>query len=296
MTSAYPVALDTLVERVKSRAVELGEVPSRNRIKTEFKVGAPKASAVLAELEATGFDPTRPDTPTQPLHVVRAGELADPDPAGGPAADVVTQATGTVASPADQVGPVPVLVDLPASDVAGVSLAAPEVTTVTDPGPVPVAVPARAGVRGGGEWSRTLPLLVIAAGAFVSIWSGWVGLGEKSGFGLVRLLPGIADEFVINSAITLPLGMEAYAAFALRVWLTGGSAAKGRGFAKWSAIGALVLGGLGQIAYHLMTAAGITVAPWWITTFVSCLPVAVLGCAAALLHLRRESTAEEAGR
>jgi hypothetical protein len=53
------------------------------------------------------------------------------------------------------------------------------------------------------------PLLIIALGAFVSIWAGWVGLGELAGFGPVRLLPGIADSFAINSAITLPLGVEA---------------------------------------------------------------------------------------
>lgn len=93
-------------------------------------------------------------------------------------------------------------------------------------------------------------------------------------------------------AITLPLGVEAYAAFALRVWLSGGTrSAKAKRFAKWSTIGALALGAAGQVAYHLMTAAGMTVAPWQITTFVSCLPVVVLGCAAALTHLLHDDTA-----
>jgi hypothetical protein len=40
MTSAYPIELTALTEQVKALAVELGEVPSRNRIKTTFKVGA----------------------------------------------------------------------------------------------------------------------------------------------------------------------------------------------------------------------------------------------------------------
>ena len=41
----------------------------------------------------------------------------------------------------------------------------------------------------------------------------------------------------------------------------------------------------GQVAYHLMSAAGMVSAPWLVTTFVSCLPVGVLGCGAALAHL-----------
>jgi hypothetical protein len=143
------------------------------------------------------------------------------------------------------------------------------------------------------------PLALIAASAFVAIWAGWVGLGRMTGFGEVVLLPGIADQWVINSAITLPLGMEAYAAYALRVWLAppAGLSQLARRYAACSALGALTLGAAGQVTYHLMQAAGLTVAPWQITTFVSCLPVAVLAAAAALYHLvhnvRQESPAVE---
>jgi hypothetical protein len=56
--------------------------------------------------------------------------------------------------------------------------------------------------------------------------------------------------------------------------------------------GSLALGAAGQIAYHLMVAAGITAAPWPITAFVSCLPVVVLGCGAALSHLIHRSGEE----
>jgi hypothetical protein len=41
-----------------------------------------------------------------------------------------------------------------------------------------------------------------------------------------------------------------------------------------------------------MTAAGMSAAPWQITTFVSCLPVVVLGCAAALTHLLDDTDAD----
>ena len=41
-------------------------------------------------------------------------------------------------------------------------------------------------------------------------------------------------------------------------------------------------GVLGQVAFHIMIAAGMTTAPWLITTLVSCLPVVVLGCGAGV--------------
>lgn len=142
------------------------------------------------------------------------------------------------------------------------------------------------------EW----PVLLLALPAFVAIWGGWVGLGELTGFGPVNLLPGIGTGWTVNTAITLPVGVEAYAAYALRVWLSDKKySALTRTFAMWSAIGSLALGMAGQAAYHLMKAAGWTVAPWQITTFVSCLPVVVLGCGAALAHLctRRADAVEE---
>ncbi|GAA0905739.1 hypothetical protein GCM10009559_73890 [Pseudonocardia zijingensis] len=160
------------------------------------------------------------------------------------------------------------------------------------------ALPVAALVERGARVPRW-PLVLIALGAFVSIWSGWVGLGELTGFGPIRPLPGIWDEFVINTAITLPIGVEAYAAFALRAWLappTAGLPTLARRFACWSALGALALGGAGQIAYHLMAAAGLTQAPWQITAFVSCLPVVVLGCGAALTHLIHQHTDSEVTR
>jgi hypothetical protein len=131
------------------------------------------------------------------------------------------------------------------------------------------------------------PVWLLMIPAAVAIWSGWVGLGELAGFGPVRLLPGIADDFVINSAITLPIGMETYAAYALYVWLSGKAVGKARSFARRSAVAALVIGALGQIAYHVMAAAEVSVAPWWITAGVACLPVAVLGMGAALAHMVR---------
>lgn len=140
---------------------------------------------------------------------------------------------------------------------------------------------------------RTWPILFVAAMAFVAIWGGWVGLGKLAGFGPVNLLPGIAPEggwATVDTAITLPMGMEAYSAYAFYVWLHHATPLRARRFALWSSFGAVALGMGGQTAYHLMTAAGMTAAPWQITTVVSCLPVAVFGLAAALVHMVRSDS------
>lgn len=142
---------------------------------------------------------------------------------------------------------------------------------------------------------RRWPLLLLALPAGVATWSGWVGLGELTGFGPVKPLPGISD-FELNTAITLPIGVEAYAAYALHAWLSAREVSQTtRAFAKWSALASLLLGMLGQVGYHLLAVSGMTAAPWQVTTIVSCLPVLVLGMGAALGHmLARDTHAEPA--
>lgn len=134
---------------------------------------------------------------------------------------------------------------------------------------------------------RSWPLLVLALPAAVAVWSGWVGIGRMTGFGLVHPLPGIWNSCHLDTAITLPIGMEAYAAYALRAFLAPAAliSRRTRRFAGWSAAGALVLGMAGQVAYHLLAQQGVARAPWEITLGVSCLPVLVLGMGAALAHL-----------
>jgi hypothetical protein len=136
---------------------------------------------------------------------------------------------------------------------------------------------------------RSWPLLVLAAPAAVAVWSGWVGIGRLTGSGLVHPLPGIRDSLRIHTAVTLPVGVEAYAAYALRAWLARSwrVSRRTRRFAGWSAAGSLLLGMAGQVAYHLLAQAGATRAPWGVTTAVSCLPVLVLGMGAALAPLLR---------
>ncbi|MER7003563.1 ABC transporter permease [Dactylosporangium sp. NPDC000555] len=254
--SAYPATVETLLPRVRALAEDLGEPPSRNRVMKEFKVGPDKAKALLGHLH-TDFTTVPP---------------------------VVPVAATTDLEPAADTFDVPAVLD--AAPAAVLPEVTPQVTgvadldtTITDAGAT--EAPHAAGkVRSWQVWVLALP-------AFVAIWSGWVGLGELTGFGVVHPLPGIAGGVSLNTAITLPIGVETYAAYALSVWLSGGYPVPVRRFARWSAIGSLMFGAAGQVAYHLMTAAGITSAPWWITTAVSCLPVAVLGMGAALAHLIR---------
>lgn len=165
---------------------------------------------------------------------------------------------------------------------------------ITDTNPEVIVADAHPGDRA--HPVHRWPLLLIALPAFVAIWGGWVGLGRLAGFGPVQPLPGVST-FTIDLAITLPIGVEVYSAYALSIWLGGqvrGRAA--RRFASWSALSSLLVGAAGQVAYHLMDAAGTSTAPWWVTAVVATLPVATLGMAAALHHLITEDSRAEPAR
>src|SRR5215472_7931041 len=142
---------------------------------------------------------------------------------------------------------------------------------------------------------RRWPLFLIAAPAAVAVWSGWVGLGALAGFGVIHPLPGIVPAFELNTAITLPVGVEAYGAYALGVWLAPFAIpSRARVFARRSAIGALLLGMLGQVSYHLLAAAHASRAPWLVVVAVSCMPVVTLGFGVALTHLLHTGKTETA--
>ena len=142
---------------------------------------------------------------------------------------------------------------------------------------------------------RRWPLWLIAAPAAVAVWSGWVGLGGLCGFGVIHPLPGIVPWLRLDTAITLPVGVEAYGAYALGAWLNPATTGAARTFARRSALGALLLGMTGQVAYHLLAATGAVRAPWPVVVLVSCMPVVTLGFGAALTHLLRVPPAAPAG-
>jgi uncharacterized membrane protein YhdT len=253
----YPQPVDELLPAALKLADDLAEVPSRNRLMREFRIGAPKADALRVELVQRAEDADR-------------AEVVEPEP------DRVDIPLGP--------GPAPVVEpDLTPAPVETAVEPSPEVESTGHPG---TATTPESGRR-----PAVWPVVLLALPAFVAVWSGWVGLGRMTGFGLVDLLPGIVNPgswATIDSAITLPVGVETYAAYALYVWLSGRVPDRARRMARWSAIASLTVGALGQVAYHLLAAAGVTSAPWWITTAVACLPVAVLGMGAALAHLVRE--------
>jgi hypothetical protein len=170
--------------------------------------------------------------------------------------------------------------------------------TIRLKGPVRHIVPGRSPGPVQRSAVRSWPLLVLAAPAAAEVWSGWVGIAARTGFGLVSPLPGIWPSLHIDTTITLPVGVEAYAAYALRAWLapSGAVSQRTRRFARRSTIFSFMLGGAGQVAYHLLEQAGITRAPWAVTTIVSCLPVLVLAMGTALAHmLHADATSRSAG-
>jgi hypothetical protein len=165
----------------------------------------------------------------------------------------------------------------------------PDPTPVDEPVAAPVIPVAPTGVRQPRPW----PLAVIAVAAAVAVWGGWVELGNLTGFGLVQPLPGLWDGLRINTAIVLPLGIEAYGGYALRTWLSSADLSdKTRAFARRSAIASLVVGAGAQVASHLMRAANVTSAPPLVTILVACVPVLVLGLATGLATLvKRDASA-----
>ncbi|MFD6752694.1 ABC transporter permease [Micromonospora gifhornensis] len=277
--SAYPRPLDDLMPAARQVPVRDGElVPSRRRLMADLKIGNDKAAAIrdrlISEAEENAKtqayrDLSAKDAEARALRTVADDTAPDstvtpnpPDRGDRQTAEQSTQVR--TVEEADDTNP------------------APQPTPVGHPGaPTPPA--AGKPVRPVAAW----PVVLLALPAFVAVWSGWVGLGGLTGFGVVHPLPGIWDSFQINTAITLPIGVETYGAYALYVWLSGRVPDRARRFAKWSAIASLLVGAAGQVAYHLLVAPP-DGAPWWITTAVSVLPVAVLGMGAALAHLVRE--------
>ncbi|MEU1641410.1 ABC transporter permease [Micromonospora zamorensis] len=288
-TVARPLA--DLMPAARDLAETVGGIPSRNRIMSTLRVGAPKATALRDALIAEAAEAASVPDPWVFAEPTDVPAPVSPAPTGS-AGFAQVPAAGSAGS-AGMPAPAP---PVPASGLTESDRVSPSA-----PAPVPVTPPVEAspqvaadghpGISAASRRPRrvsTWPLVLIGLPAFVAIWAGWVGLGGLTGFGVVHPLPGIADGFSINTAITLPIGVEVYAAYSLRAWLSGSAPARARRFAKWSGVGSLVVGAAGQVAYHLLVAAGISAAPWWITTAVACLPVAVLGMAAALAHLMHE--------
>jgi hypothetical protein len=64
-------------------------------------------------------------------------------------------------------------------------------------------------VRDRSKAVRSWPLVLLAFPAAAEVWSGWVGIAQKTGFGQVSPLPGIWSSLHLDTTITLPVGFEA---------------------------------------------------------------------------------------
>lgn len=235
-----------------------GRMPPKRKLQEHLGVGWPKVNAVLARL-AEEQEKRRREARAAIRRLPSRKRQGAPTPIHRPRFQAVNEITAAAPAPP------------PAEPVAA---SAPEAVQERPAAPVRRPV--------------TWPLVLLALPAFAAVWSGWVGLGGLTGFGVVQPFPGIPglSSVRLDTAITLPIGVETYGAYALYVWLSGHALTKlAKGFAMWSALGSLAFGAAGQVAYHRMVAAGMTHAPWQITTVVSCLPVLVLGMGAALRHL-----------
>src|SRR5690554_3168617 len=141
------------------------------------------------------------------------------DRSGGPggAAGLVDRSGGVVRDEVDQSGPVEAAGE-PVRSGLGETGPAVQAQRAEDADPRSGDGPDRK------PWGLIIAILAISLSAFTAVWGGWVGLGRLVGFGKVNLLPGfVADGgwATIDLAITLPIGIEAYAASALYVAVAG---------------------------------------------------------------------------
>ena len=101
-------------------------------------------------------------------------------------------------------------------------------STARTAGPA-VAVDRSPAVTPAGRTVRSWPLLVLAAPAAAEVWSGRVGIAQKTGFGLVSPLPGIWPALHLDTSITLPVRVEAYAVYRGREEKPAAAACQGQG-------------------------------------------------------------------
>jgi hypothetical protein len=123
------------------------------------------------------------------------------------------------------------------------------------------------------DWWVLGGMTVTAISAAVSSFSGLRSLADATGW------PGPLSPL-------LPLTVDAYAMTATRIWLSPVTRSKrAQRFARWNAIGAILLSLLGNAAWHLI-AAGVLVMSWQIIVVVGAVPPAVLGLLSHLAVLR----------
>src|SRR5690606_38840954 len=183
------------VERVEARTESGGLVRSTARAGVADRSGPGSSSGVVDWSGGPGG----------------AAGLVDRSGGPGSATGLVDRSGGVVRDEVDQSGPVEAAGE-PARSGLGETGPVVEAQRTGDTDPRSGDGPDRK------PWGLIIAILAISLSAFTAVWGGWVGLGRMVGFGRVNLLPGfVADGgwATIDLAITLPIGIEAYAASAL---------------------------------------------------------------------------------
>lgn len=284
--------VEEFMERARKMREQLGRVPGLAVLKKEMAIGEPKAKEIRRRLNEEDGSPktSLPEAPVSPgMGPVR--DLPIPTLPVEPSLEEVPEdstekapwETSFDGEPPWEAAFVEDVEEVPAAPAGAIPSPAPQ--PVPTPSPVtPVAASPKA-KKDIAVW----PILIVLLPAFVAIWGGWVDLGVMSGFGVVDMLPGLTNDngdplLKINLSITLPVGLEAYASYAIYVWLGLDKGHPVRKFAGISAIASLAVGGLGQVVYHLLKAAEYVKAPWPVVIFVAVIPVAVGGMGVFLAH------------
>lgn len=116
-------------------------------------------------------------------------------------------------------------------------------------------------------------MAVSAISAGFSSFDGLRSLAQATGWGMMAPL--------------FALCVDAYALTSIRVWLTSSAAShRVRAFARWNAVGAILLSLAGNAAWHLI-AAELLAVTWPVVMIVGGVPPVILGLVAHLAALRQ---------
>ncbi len=133
------------------------------------------------------------------------------------------------------------------------------------------------------DWWVSAGIAVSATSAAVSSFSGLRSLAIVTGW------PEALSPL-------LPLTVDAYAMTATRVWLAASTGSeRARRFARWNAIGAILLSVAGNATWHLI-AVHLLVVSWGIVLVVGSIPALVLGLVSHLAVLRGQVNSVSAAR
>lgn len=184
--SIYPRSVDELMPEAHALVARLGTVPSRNRIKTELRVGGPKADAILTRLTRPTVDPDTTPTTTGPAADADGRPPVGPDPLPD-------------AGPSDAHAPVapsdPVPVD---SSATGPATDAPEVPPAASGQAAPV-------VDLGSNITHQQASAVPVASARWATGRGWAYAGVILG-GVVSIAANVAHTYLPKPPPDAPAG------------------------------------------------------------------------------------------